>query len=550
MGHLDKKNFYLVLLILSGMSLFSAALHSQSAPDSVSQKEFFRLLDSQIPAYASDSTFQPLILQVRGYCQGDKVCFYQTYDRIIQSLEEEHFNLIGAIAITKEALRELGTTGLPLERAALHYDLFRYYGALNLGRKGIFHFEESSRLFEEGGNRERVLWNKFALAENELAEGDTSAYSRLKVLLDRAKSTEMEGIVAKMYLRLSYVALDRRLYEDLELYTRALEAIVNEGPYTHLDYVYRMQIATGRGMLELHEREFEEALSYLHKASQLANDSSSIWLQIRTRQYIAAAERQRDSLDAAEFYLAQTDSLASELELYDLLVYNYSERALVAEADNRPADALYYTRQQQHFQDLFESRNNGFNLRAHQLEQENKARAAELADQETRLRRNRFFIGAFCVAIVFLLLAFLYQRRRLKRQAQQDLETATAVTHPETVSPTATPEMSVADRQWMEKFDHYLERELDNDLLSIGMISGEFAMSDSSLLRQVKRLTGKTPQRYLLHKRMKQAAKLLQSGRYRSISELARKVGYSDSKSFSRSFKRIYGTSPTEFINN
>lgn len=548
----------MMVFILFGMGLFSPALRAEQPHDSISREKFFELVDSQLERYAQDTSYHSLFLLVRGYCNNDPGCYYHTYRDIMGILEGRYYDLRGAILIGKEALRELDTTDSTEHRAAFHYDLYRYYHALNLDSVGIHHFEESTRLFELTGNRDRMLWNEFKLLEARLEDNDYSVVEQMNALLDRASAEGLHEVVPKMHLRLAYLSQNTGDYKALERHTAALAAFTSEGPPTKLDDAYRMQVETGLGMLALQEGKTEKALEHLHRAVRIAEESSSIWLQIRRLQFIASVEFQRDSLAAAERYLMQTDSMASALELHDLLAYNYAGRAQVAEADGRPADALRYTKLQQQYQDTFDSRQNGFSFRRHQLEKENREREAELARKETKLRRNRILIGISLLLAVVFLIAFLRQRHRAKQQelsappnnGTEILVTTTAEADSIPPSAASTPELSVADRRWLQNFDHYLDRELSNDLLSIGMLSEEFAMSDSSLLRQVKRLTGMTPQRYLLHKRMSYAQHLLRQGRYASISEVAGRVGYSDSKSFSRTFKRIHGVPPSEYTNS
>ena len=57
---------------------------------------------------------------------------------------------------------------------------------------------------------------------------------------------------------------------------------------------------------------------------------------------------------------------------------------------------------------------------------------------------------------------------------------------------------------------------------------------------------GKTPQQYLNEVRMRQAATLLAGLGY-SVTETAASVGYADVFAFSRTFKKFYGISPSEY---
>lgn len=105
---------------------------------------------------------------------------------------------------------------------------------------------------------------------------------------------------------------------------------------------------------------------------------------------------------------------------------------------------------------------------------------------------------------------------------------------------------SEQDQEWLTFFEEYVEQNISSSLLNIPNLSHEFAMSESTLLRQLKRLTGLTPAKYLQEVRLNKARKKLERESNTSISQLAQEVGYADARSFSRSFKKRFGKLPSE----
>ena len=77
-------------------------------------------------------------------------------------------------------------------------------------------------------------------------------------------------------------------------------------------------------------------------------------------------------------------------------------------------------------------------------------------------------------------------------------------------------------------------------------IAQALGLNRSHLTRLFKEATGYSLQDYLLTYRMKMAVKLLNSSAL-SISEIAANVGYTDTFTFSKAFKRHFGKSPSEF---
>ena len=108
--------------------------------------------------------------------------------------------------------------------------------------------------------------------------------------------------------------------------------------------------------------------------------------------------------------------------------------------------------------------------------------------------------------------------------------------------------VSETDRVWLESFEAFVQKNIANEMLNIPLLASEFAMSESTLLRQLKRLTGLSPVQYLQEVRLDKARHLLENRSYDSISKVAGKVGYSDLRSFSRSFKQRFGKLPSDFL--
>ncbi len=131
----------------------------------------------------------------------------------------------------------------------------------------------------------------------------------------------------------------------------------------------------------------------------------------------------------------------------------------------------------------------------------------------------------------------------LKNQATRNM--VVAEDHETNELPTTSEE----DRLWLEGFEAYVDQNIADIQLSVPSLSEHFAMSGSSLLRQLKRLTGLTPAKYLQEIRLEQGRQLLETRTYNSISRVANEVGYADARSFSRTFKKRYGKSPSEFLN-
>jgi len=112
----------------------------------------------------------------------------------------------------------------------------------------------------------------------------------------------------------------------------------------------------------------------------------------------------------------------------------------------------------------------------------------------------------------------------------------------------STVKINDADAQWLNQIESYITDHISDHLLSVGMLTTEFAMSESTLRRQLKRLTGLGPSKYLQEHKLDKSRSLLEKKQYRTIAEVAYHSGFRDAKSFSRSFKSRYGRSPSAYL--
>ena len=79
------------------------------------------------------------------------------------------------------------------------------------------------------------------------------------------------------------------------------------------------------------------------------------------------------------------------------------------------------------------------------------------------------------------------------------------------------------------------------------MIAKEIGISRVHLHRKLKELTNQSTRDLIRNVRLKQAANLLIYKRY-SVTEVASLTGFSSITLFSRSFKELYGMTPSEYI--
>ena len=136
---------------------------------------------------------------------------------------------------------------------------------------------------------------------------------------------------------------------------------------------------------------------------------------------------------------------------------------------------------------------------------------------------------------------------RIENLLQNRAARQEAATETDTDIEPAPATLSSGDAAWLEKFEAFVRNNLSNDTLAVPVLAYEFAMSESTLLRQLKRLTGLSTVQYLQEIRLDEARRLLETRSNDSIAQVASQVGYGEVRFFSRVFKQRFGKSPSEY---
>ena len=102
------------------------------------------------------------------------------------------------------------------------------------------------------------------------------------------------------------------------------------------------------------------------------------------------------------------------------------------------------------------------------------------------------------------------------------------------------------DAEFLKKAEYILEKHHSDWTFRSEELAEEFGMSLRTLQRRLKAEIGMSSGGYITKFRMKRAAEMLALTTL-TITEIAFKVGYDDSSSFSRGFKKHFKVSPSEY---
>lgn len=103
------------------------------------------------------------------------------------------------------------------------------------------------------------------------------------------------------------------------------------------------------------------------------------------------------------------------------------------------------------------------------------------------------------------------------------------------------------DETFLEKAIQLVETNMDNVDFSVEDFAFEMAVSRALLFTKIKAVTNLTPNNFIKTLRMKRAAQLLSQQKL-SVAEVAYQVGFRDSRYFSKSFRKQFEKTPTEYM--
>jgi DNA-binding response OmpR family regulator/anti-sigma regulatory factor (Ser/Thr protein kinase) len=103
------------------------------------------------------------------------------------------------------------------------------------------------------------------------------------------------------------------------------------------------------------------------------------------------------------------------------------------------------------------------------------------------------------------------------------------------------------DKEFLQKATVVVETNMEDPSFTVPRFIQEMGMSNSVLYRKLKALTDLSANEFIRHIRLKKASEILQTGQF-NVAEVAVKVGFNDPKYFSTCFKKQYGKSPMQYI--
>ncbi len=341
---------------------------------------------------------------------------------------------------------------------------------------------------------------------------------------EAVKIEKQLGRKPKLAIRLSQkgsALLGLHRYKEAEdIYRQILPDLKESGDY------HSYAIALNRlGMALLCQERQAEAIPYYKQAAELFSKMGDLYNEIHSHRGLYES-----------YWTINPDSAKIELDYFNLL-----------------KDSLY-------------SHSTAETLSRYNAEFGNDLLLKENNEVKQAHRRTIIFAIIAILLIVFVAIFIIRRIRSHQQQQMQELiheieqlrlsrdETVQPITETteETVNPVETIESSLQMERTEERLFlmHVIEvvnTVMPSGNLSVEQIASELNMSVQTFRRRLQEAAGETPKAYIQAIQMERAAQLLTNRSDMLVSQVANLCGFEETSSFSHTFKRIYGCSPTQY---
>ncbi len=348
--------------------------------------------------------------------------------------------------------------------------------------------------------------------------------------------------------------IDGKEDSALSWYTRAYEAGKQHG----VDPIQFPRIISNIGECYAVENP-ALALDYFNRALDLAGKTGNQIAKASIMGIIGHAYLRGNDLVKSEAYLTDALQLARRLGLRRVVRHTYGGLVDIRLRQGKGNEAVVYLRR---YYDVRDSLLGTSKVR--QIVELESKHALQLQEQNIRLLENEKRIQALynniLIGLVVLLLVsgvVAYQWQRYKHRKNREIlgleiENLTRRTLEAEARMKASlvqdspEEMESSDQQLLRKAIAVVEAHLTDTQFGVEKMADALHMSRTGLHRKIKSITGFPPSEFIRSIRLHKAAKLI-LGRTEPVTQIAQRVGFDDYSHFSKSFKKHFGVSPSQY---
>ncbi len=308
---------------------------------------------------------------------------------------------------------------------------------------------------------------------------------------------------------------------------------------------------------------YEEAESALNEAiPEFRADGNLHSLAIVCNQMGILMHTQGNDTAAVEYYKEALEIFTAQNDLFNQCQTHKGLHDALRNIDVNKA--LYHGDCYNQLRDSLYDSETGMLLSKYAAEYDNYHLQLQNDDLRQKSRKRIILLLTILVALIILVVTIFfvskkYQQRRLENlfreiellQAQinnkEETEGETPIPDNKPVAEETKSSLKEDDKQFLAQVVQAVNEAKEGTSYSVETVASYFNMTPQTFRRRIFGLTGQLPNAFINAIRMQKAGQLLKDNKNLSISDIAQECGYDEISTFSRSFKRYYEVSPSDF---
>lgn len=318
--------------------------------------------------------------------------------------------------------------------------------------------------------------------------------------------------------------------------------------YVNLASVYTLQ------------KKYSKALEYFEKNLPIAQRLDNKYRLVVNYDGMGELYMFLGDYDKAELYLLKAVALAKSIHHKKTLQIAYNKLVLLEKKRGRIEKALYYFEIASIYKDSLYTEDKAKQIAEIETryETEKKDQKILLLEQDNRIHllwRTILVTSLIFITLLSFVVYFIQRYRERKNREILNLQIDSLITQQTALSEKYKNILTIRDEKsgishekvLLKKAFDVVEKNIANPLFSVEKMGEEMGMSRASLHRKIKEITGFPPSELIRNIRLRKAASMLRS-EVDSVSQIGFAVGFEDHSYFSKSFKKQFGITPSEYM--
>lgn len=429
------------------------------------------------------------------------------------------------------------TAGNYAEATKYGYEMLKVFESISV-LKGIGQAHQILGLInEEEGNFEKAREFRFKALQ---------MYQKANSKIDVGYGYNSLGSLYFNFLK--YDSASIYFLKGLEIRKELNDADGLSQSYGNLAHVYMSQ------------RKFDLALEYFEKALAILEKLDNQYRIASDYAGLGEMYRLKGDFDKAESYLLKAVGIAKKIKRKRTLQKTYGQLVQLEKQRGRFERALTYSELESSYRDSIYSEDKSKQVADAEAryEGEKKEHRIQLLERDKSIQqlwKNILIVALTFVGVLSVVIYYLQRFRESKNRMILNLEIDKLTTQHKQLSAKYKDVLAGGNAQLVESGDQRLlkkaievvEHHMGDPLFGVEQMAKEMGMSRTNMHRKLKAITGFPPSELIRNIRLRTAAQLLLS-QSDTIAQISFAVGFEDHSYFSKSFKKQFGVTPSEYF--